>query len=137
MKRVPFMQAKRKRVLLHLALTAMTVSAAIALGAQAPRLYRALQGPVRSGDFAQHVANQPHALTLYGTSTCRHCARARAYLRQAGIAFNDRDIDTSNDAAALYDKLGEHAVPILVSERQLIIGFREKDYATLTSSVNK
>ncbi|UUZ52643.1 hypothetical protein LP419_25495 [Massilia sp. H-1] len=57
-------------------LMAATIVAAIALGSQAPRLVREWRGHARSGDFRAHVAGQPARLTLYGTSTCPHCASA-------------------------------------------------------------
>ena len=109
----------------------VTIVAALALGSQAPRLLREWRGNARSGDFRVHLAGQPARLTLYGTSTCPYCAAARAWLRGAGIAFNDRVIDTTPEAGAMYEKLGETSVPVLVAEDRLIIGFNAADYAAL------
>lgn len=131
------MNAKLKSALVNIALTVATIAAAVAVGTQAPRLYHAWKGNTRSGNFAEHVANQPQRLTLYGTTTCPYCAKARDYLNSAGIPFNDRMIDKSKEAEMLYAKLEENAVPVLVSDNKLIVGFHEKDYAALTNSAGK
>lgn len=122
-------QGWRSRVLLML-----TVVAAIALGSRAPALLRDWRGPVRHGDFRTHLAGQPARLPLYGTTTCPYCARARAYLTRTGVPFNDRVIDASPAAAALYGQLGENSVPLLVAADRMIIGFNQQEYAALVQA---
>ncbi|HEU4776618.1 MAG TPA: glutaredoxin family protein [Telluria sp.] len=112
----------------------VTIMAALALGSQAPRLLREWRGNARSGDFRVHLAGQPARLTLYGTSTCPHCAEARAWLSASGIAFNDRVINTTPEAAAMYEQLGENSVPVLVAQDRLIVGFNAADYAALAKA---
>ncbi|UUZ52642.1 hypothetical protein LP419_25490 [Massilia sp. H-1] len=43
-------------------------------------------------------------------------------------------INTTPDAAAMYGKLGENSVPVLVAQDRLIIGFNEADYAALAKA---
>jgi len=124
-----------KRFLINAVLMAVTIAAAIALGSQAPKLLQAWRGNGHHGNYSQHVANQPQRLTLYGTTTCPYCAKARAYLTGAGIAFNERMVDTSKEAEAMYATLHENSVPVLISEKKYIVGFNEKDYAALAAEV--
>lgn len=131
------MNAKLKAALFNTALMALTIAAAIALGSQAPRLYHAWQGNSKSGNFSEHVANQPQRLTLYGTSTCPYCAKARAYLVKAGVPFNDRILENSKDAEAMFEKLEQRSVPVLVSATRLTVGFDEKEYATFLHELGK
>lgn len=128
------MHAKLKSGLVNAALMTMTIAAAIAVGSVAPKLYQQWQGNSRSGNFSEHLANQPQRLTLYGTTSCPYCAKARAFLTKANIPFNDRIVDVSKDAEALYTKLNMNSVPVLVSENKLIVGFNEKDYAALAGT---
>jgi glutaredoxin len=128
---------KQKRVVKDVATIVVTAAFAIALGSQLPKLIALWRGPYKTGDYNAHVANLPYKLTLYGTTTCPHCASARAYLKQAGIAFNDQLIDQSKVAAAAYAKLNEAYVPVLVSKHELIVGFKEREYANLSRLVNE
>ncbi len=131
------MKASIKSTLTNIMLMAVTIAAAIAIGSQAPQLYQKWKGHSRSGDFAVHVANQPHRLTLYGTSTCQYCAKARAYLIHAGIPFNDRIVDKSIEARDLFSKLNESGVPVLISDKKLVIGFIENEYSELAAASAK
>ncbi|MES2318541.1 MAG: glutaredoxin family protein [Pseudomonadota bacterium] len=131
------MNAKIKSAIINIALMAITIAAAIAIGSQAPKLYQQWKGHGRTGDFSVHVANQPERLTLYGTTTCQYCAMARAYLKKEGIPFNDRVVDTSKEANALFAQLNEGGVPVLVSEKKLISGFAEKEYGELAKAIRQ
>jgi glutaredoxin len=126
--------AKIKSALVNTGLMAVTIVAAITIGSQAPQLYQKWRGNVRTGDFKEHVADLPQRLTLYGTTSCQYCAKARAFLSKAGIAYNDRIVDTSKEAEAMYAKLHENGVPLLVSDKKLIIGFHEEDYTALANA---
>jgi glutaredoxin 3 len=131
------MKNKIKTALVHSALVVVTAAAAVAVGSQVPKLTAHLRGNVKDGDFALHVANQPQQLTLYGTTTCPHCVKARQYLRKAGFAFNDRVIDTSPDSRVMFAKLNEGGVPVLVSRTGLIIGFNPAAYDELARDSGK
>lgn len=131
------MNPKMRAIVINTVAMTATIAAAILIGSQAPRLYHEWRGNVRTGDFAEHVANQPQRLTLYGTTTCQYCAKAREYLTKHGLPFNDRTVDTSKDAAAMFAKLQENGVPVLVSGHNMVVGFSEKDYATFTQNASK
>ena len=123
-----------KVALVHAVLVTLTASAAIAIGRQVPVFIDQYRGNVKAGDYASHFADQPQRLTLYGTTTCPHCIAARKYLTQTGIAFNDRIIDTSADSRAMFAKLNENGVPVLVSRTGLISGFNKAAYDELARS---
>lgn len=131
------MKASIKNALKNIVLMAVTIAAAIAIGSQAPKLILKWKDAGKTGNYAEHMLNQPQRLTLYGTSTCQYCAKARAYLTKAGIPFNDRIVDQSKEANALYAKLHENSVPVLVSEKKLIVGFNEDEYRELVKTSTK
>ena len=109
---------------------------AIFLGQQLPWIINRWNGPLKKGDYTIHVAQQKSKLTLYGTTTCPHCASARKYLQEAKIPFNDAVIDQSKPAAELFKKLHETGVPVLVSADRLVVGFSPEAYAELTARLN-
>ena len=123
-----------KRVLGKIALVAITIAAALAFGSQAPQLYREWRGHGREGDFKEHVLGQTHQLTLYGTSTCHFCAKARTYLTEHRIPFNDMLVDQSPEANRLFDQLNEDGVPVLVSKTKLVSGYYPAEYADLAQA---
>jgi glutaredoxin 3 len=125
------MNQKIKTWTLNIVLTTVTAALAIVIGSQLPILVKKWQGPFKNGDYTTHVAQLPYKLTLYGTTTCSHCISARAFLKQAGIPFNDQIVDQSKTAETAYKQLNEKAVPILVSETKLIVGFNEDLYSEL------
>ncbi|HTD05972.1 glutaredoxin family protein [Undibacterium sp.] len=125
------MQAQYRKYLKEGFLLIAVAALAIVLGSKAPHWYRLWQGPFKNGDYSTHIKSSPYKLTLYGTSTCQHCQSARAYLRQAGVPFNDSIIDQSSEAAKLYQQLGEQAVPVLVSENKIFVGFNPARYAEM------
>lgn len=127
----PKMQLKVKRQLINFVLFLATAGAGVAVGGYLPQLYKEWRGSTHSGDFAVHVDNLPHALTLYGTSTCPHCVAARKYLQQAQVLFNDLLVDESKSAEQSFKQLNQDGVPVLVSKNQLVVGFDQKAYAAL------
>jgi glutaredoxin len=114
-----------------------TAALAISLGQQLPWMINRWNGPLKKGDYSIHVAQQKNKLTLYGTTTCPHCASARKYLNDAKIPFNDLVIDQSKPAAELFKKLRETGVPVLVSTDRLVVGFNPKAYSELTARLNR
>jgi len=70
---------------------------------------------------------------IYSTATCPYCIRAKQFLKENNIIFEDIDV-SGNKAAAqeLIRKTGQMGVPVLDIEGQLIVGFdREKIKQTL------
>ena len=123
------MRQQMKKWGLNIILTGAMAALVLAIGSLLPTWMKEVRGPYRSGDYSVHVAQLPYKLTLYETTTCPHCAKARDYLEQAGIPFNDQIVDQSKAAAAAFKQLGEKYVPVLVAEKKMVVGFDKKAYA--------
>jgi glutaredoxin len=122
------MQIKAKVVLLNLGMLVLTAAVAVPLGTYGAQYWNEWKDHSMPGNFKEHVDKLPYAITLYGTSTCIHCRHAREYLKKAGIAFNDLQIDKSDDADRRFQNLGLQGVPVLVSETAAVPGFYPKDF---------
>ena len=65
-------------------------------------------------------------VTVYSTTWCPWCDRAKALLNARGIAFEDVNIETQPDfRRALVDLTGGYTVPQIVVGEKPIGGFRE------------
>lgn len=69
------------------------------------------------------------AVTLYATTHCPWCDKARAYLSDRGVAFVERDVEHEPAAAAELRELCRQArvayggVPVLHIGKAVILGF--------------
>ncbi len=63
-------------------------------------------------------------IVMYTTSWCRDCRAAKNFLQARGIPFEEIDIETSPDAAAIVMKLndGMKKVPTLDVEGTIVSG---------------
>jgi glutaredoxin len=73
------------------------------------------------------VRPPPPPVTLYSAVWCGYCRRAKAYLAQHHIAYLDIDIDSS-DGRAEFDGVGGGGVPLLMSGRKKVRGFKADGY---------
>ena len=64
-------------------------------------------------------------LTMYATSWCGYCKKARAYLAANGIAYREVDIEASPANRAEYKQLGGKGVPYFVYGDRRLRGFSE------------
>jgi glutaredoxin 3 len=61
---------------------------------------------------------------VYSTPTCPWCTRAKQYLRQKNVQFEDIDVSMNQKAAQdMMKKSGQMGVPVLDINGQIIIGF--------------
>jgi len=66
-------------------------------------------------------------VTVYSTPTCPFCIRAKQFLKESNIQF--QDIDVSSDqvkAQEMIDRSGQMGVPVIDVDGKIIIGF-DKD----------
>jgi glutaredoxin len=88
-------------------------------------------GPQRPGSPPATKIDRDRII-LYGTAWCGACAKARAYLRQRGIAFDDKDIERDPAAAAELARKAARAgisperVPVLDVRGTLLQGFDQR-----------
>jgi len=66
-------------------------------------------------------------VTVYSTPTCPFCIRAKQFLKESNIQF--QDIDVSSDqvkAQEMIDRSGQMGVPVIDIDGAIVIGF-DKD----------
>ncbi len=78
---------------------------------------------------AERPAGQKKSVTVYGASWCGACQQTRAYLKQKGVAFSDKDIDADSSAAReMRAKLAKagiqgNGIPVIDVGGKLMVGF--------------
>jgi glutaredoxin 3 len=105
---------------------AMAAGAVMATGLLAPRDAAAL--PV--------VGATAHAVDviMYATKDCPYCAQTREYLTSHGVQWEERDIETSPQAAAEWKAKGGVGTPLVLINGEQIQGF---DKAKLEEALKK
>jgi glutaredoxin 3 len=64
---------------------------------------------------------------VYSTSTCPWCERAKEFLKQNNVEFEERNAQLNPDYAnELQEKSGGVGVPVIDADGTIIIGFNEK-----------
>ncbi|MFT3857063.1 MAG: glutaredoxin family protein [Aquabacterium sp.] len=76
----------------------------------------------RSAALIQQHAGQAE-ITLYTTSTCPYCARARAWLEAHGIAWRECNVETDAACMARYEAQGAPGVPLVHVAGRWHLGF--------------
>ena len=73
------------------------------------------------------AARRNVAITMYSTSWCGYCSRARAYMQEKGIAYTDFDIEHDGEAHARAKLLNPSgSVPVITIDDLLMVGFSEE-----------
>lgn len=61
---------------------------------------------------------------IYSTPACPYCIRAKQFLKDNNIAFEDFDVSINQNAASeMISKSGQMGVPVLDIDSQIIVGF--------------
>jgi glutaredoxin 3 len=64
---------------------------------------------------------------VYSTATCPFCIRAKQFLKENAVSFEDIDVSVNHEAAQEMIKIsGQMGVPVLDIEGDIIVGF-DKD----------
>ncbi|MFA4984633.1 MAG: glutaredoxin family protein [Candidatus Omnitrophota bacterium] len=64
---------------------------------------------------------------IYSTPTCPFCIRAKQYLKDNNVVFEDVDVSGNQQAAEeMVSKSGQMGVPVLDIDGEIIVGF-DKD----------
>jgi glutaredoxin len=77
-------------------------------------------------ELRQVVGRYP--VTLYTTGSCGACDAARSLLRQRGVPFTERTVNTSADAALLVQNEGSTDLPVARLGGQQLKGFNSADW---------
>ncbi len=62
-------------------------------------------------------------IQVYTTSTCPHCRTAKAYLKDKGYPYVERQVDVDPAAQAQLQRYGARGVPTIVVGDEVIVGF--------------
>lgn len=66
--------------------------------------------------------------TVYSTTTCPWCVKAKNYLKKSGVEFVDKDVTFDQKAQQeMIDKSGQMGVPVLDINGKIIVGFNQDD----------
>ena len=70
---------------------------------------------------------------VYSTPTCPYCIRAKQFLKDGAVVFDDIDVSKDQDAAQeMIKRSGQMGVPVIDIDGELIVGFdKEKIKQTL------
>ena len=61
---------------------------------------------------------------IYSTSTCPFCIRAKQFLKESAVSFEDIDVSINHEAAQeMIKRSGQMGVPVIDIEGELIVGF--------------
>jgi glutaredoxin-like YruB-family protein len=61
---------------------------------------------------------------IYSTPTCPYCIRAKQFLKDNNITFEDTDVATNQSATEEMIKIsGQMGVPVLDIDGEIIVGF--------------
>lgn len=63
-------------------------------------------------------------VTVYTLPSCPQCDTSKSYLKKNGIAFEEVDLSTNEEAMAHVQSLGYTAAPVIVSGSVHWSGFR-------------
>jgi glutaredoxin len=64
-------------------------------------------------------------LTMYATSWCGYCKKARIYFEAKGIAYREVNIEASKENNAEYKQYGGKGVPLFIYGEKRMRGFSE------------
>ena len=70
-------------------------------------------------------------VVMYSAAWCGVCTRAKAYFRSNNIAFEERDIETSESARKQFERLGGRGVPLILVGQQKLSGFSANSFEQL------
>ncbi|MBT3504945.1 MAG: glutaredoxin family protein [Piscirickettsiaceae bacterium] len=70
-------------------------------------------------------------VTMYSTSWCGYCRKARDVFTRQGITFKELDIEKSAVAKQAYDALNGRGVPLILVDDQQMTGFDVRSFKRL------
>lgn len=77
-------------------------------------------------------------IKIYSTSTCPWCKRAKAYLDEKGIAYENIDVSSDEKAQKeMIDKSGQMGVPVIDIDGKIIVGFDKEEIDKTLNTLNQ
>ncbi len=63
-------------------------------------------------------------VTVYSTTTCPFCIRAKQFLKDNKVQFEEIDVSENQEKAQeMIKKSGQMGVPVIEIDREIIVGF--------------
>jgi glutaredoxin len=81
--------------------------------------------------LAEGAMSLPAGTVLFSAKWCGYCTRAKAYLAEKRIAYQEHDIDTPEGMRAYVAAGGSRGVPVLLYKSEKVQGFSRAAYDTL------
>lgn len=99
---------------------------------------RSHEGPVQVTDWAAILRKRsytppagPQSITMFSTTWCVHCKRARSYFQENGIRYNEVDIEASESNKREFKEFGGGGVPLILVGDKAMRGFNEQRFQAL------
>ncbi len=81
-------------------------------------------------------ASERYPVTLYVSRDCAPCDTGRQLLRDRGVPFTEKIVNTNADAEALQRLFGSRDVPALTIGSQVLRGFQREDWLSYLDAAN-
>ncbi len=62
-------------------------------------------------------------VTVYSSNTCPYCVRAKEYLTENNVEFEEKNIQTDGEARQELMQMGHMGVPVILVDGEEIVGF--------------
>ncbi len=70
-------------------------------------------------------------ITIYTSNTCPYCISAKDYLKQKGVEYTEKNVQTDKEARKELMAMGHMGVPVLIIDGEEIVGFDKERIDTL------
>lgn len=79
--------------------------------------------PIEQGDYSSILEGSRGQVLLFSTPWCPNCGKMKALLDEMSIEYVDMDIESSEDARDLFERLDVKEVPVVVTSEVKITGY--------------
>lgn len=76
-------------------------------------------------------------VVMYATQSCSYCVKARSYFTSHDVAWQERDIETSQKAHAEWKAMGGVGTPLIVIDGERFHGFDQRRLDTALAKHGK
>ena len=78
------------------------------------------------------MVTKDHKVIVYSTTTCPYCVMAKNWLKDKGVAFEDKNVGLDRAAGAeMVAKSGQMGVPVIDIDGNILVGFQPEAFESL------